>query len=68
MIKSMDELDNFCKEFGYHLLLEIPFKQIEGFLLRVVKGDEEIGCIPFVKIEEAERSAATLLGKLAKDH
>lgn len=67
-LDSLEELNNFCKEFSYTMELEIPFKEMEGFVLSVCDNKDAIKSIPFVGIENASKAASELLGKLAREH
>ncbi len=67
-LDSLEELNNFCNKFGYAMELEIPFEQMEGFVMSVCDGKDAIKSIPFVGIENVSKAASELLGKLAKEH
>jgi hypothetical protein len=67
-LDSMEELNTFCGEFGYTMELEIPFKEMEGFVLSVCDKSDTIKSIPFVGIENVAKAASELLGKLAREH
>ena len=67
-INTLQELNVFCEKYGYYIELEIPFKEIEGFILKVCYAGEVIMSIPFVGIDNTSKAASNLLGKLAKEH
>lgn len=67
-INTLEELNTFCKKYKYYMELEIPFQEMEGFVLRVSDEEESVMSIPFVGIDNLYKAAASLLGKLAKEH
>ena len=67
-INTLEELNSFCVKFNYDMELEIPFEEMEGFVLSVTSSGEPVMSMPFVGIENASKAASSLLGKLAKEH
>lgn len=68
-ITAMDELDKFCKNFGYYLELEKPFPDMDGFFLKVsdILGEEVHSSI-VPDLRKVEAAASEILGVLSKQH
>jgi hypothetical protein len=68
-LSAIEELNTFCNKFSYRMELEVPFEEMEGFVLCITNSNKDIVMSkPFVGIDNMPEACSSLLGKLAKEH